>query len=288
MKPSTSLIISTYNWPEALELCLLSVARQSQLPAEILIADDGSNPMTRSTVDRLRSTIGVPIVHLWHQDQGFRKAAIMNRAFVNANGEYVIQIDGDIVLHPDFIRDHINAATPGYFVAGTRVITSEKLKNDLLHNKRINISIFEKGTRNFLNGVHFPLFGKLLRNYRCQTKDIYYVKGCNMAFWKKDLYQVNGYDETFEGWGYEDSDLAIRLYNSGVRKKFLKMAGIAYHLWHSEYCRDREQYNYSLLGDTRDCGKSYTKVGMDRYEQTKKPLLNFIVLKEAEMDWMSA
>lgn len=280
MTPSTSLIISTYNWPEALELCLASVARQSLLPTEILIADDGSNPGTKILVDIMRNRLGIPIIHLWHTDQGFRKATIMNRAFVTANQDYIIQIDGDMILHPEFIRDHIDAARLGYYVAGARVMTSEKLKDKLLEEKRTAVSVFEKGAKNFFNGIHLPLMGRLLRNYRCSEEEIYYVKGCNMAFWKNDLYKVNGYDENFEGWGYEDSDLAIRLFHAGVQKQFLKMAGIAYHLWHHEYSREREEYNYALLHETRRGLKSYIKKGMDQYADSRFPALSYINLHE--------
>jgi glycosyltransferase involved in cell wall biosynthesis len=269
MSPTCSIVISTYNWPEALELNLLSLARQSVLPDEILIADDGSEANTRQLIDTMKERLRVPVIHLWHADEGFRKTIIMNRAFMKASGDYIIQLDGDVIPHKHFVKDHLNFAEAGSFVAGTRVTTSKELASVLLKKKRTDISVWEKGTKNFLNGLHFPAFAGLLESYRSGEKNIYYAKGCNMAFWKADLLKVNGYDESFTGWGYEDSDIAIRLYNAGVRKRYLKMAGIVFHLWHQEYSRDREKHNNELLRQTRENRKTWIEKGMNQYKATQ-------------------
>ncbi len=105
--PKTSLLISTYNWPRALELCLKSVFYQIHMPDEILIADDGSTKDTKELIDSYRPLINVPIKHIWHEDQGFRKTLILNEAIRQGSHEYIIQTDGDIILHPNFIMDHL-------------------------------------------------------------------------------------------------------------------------------------------------------------------------------------
>ena len=111
-KISTSLIISTYNRSDALELCVKSVLRQSLLPDEIIIADDGSKEETGELIHQLATTSVVPIIHVWHEDLGFRLATIRNKAIVKATKEYIIQIDGDIVLHKDFVKKKLRYIYP--------------------------------------------------------------------------------------------------------------------------------------------------------------------------------
>src|SRR5690349_16761621 len=114
--PSVSLIISTYNWPDALELCLQSVQQQRLLPGEVIIADDGSSKETGQVIERFQKRLLVPLHHIWQTDEGFRLGMIRNKAMAAAKGEYLIQIDGDLVLHPDFVYDHVHAAKKGYFL----------------------------------------------------------------------------------------------------------------------------------------------------------------------------
>ena len=192
-KISTSLIISTYNRSDALELCVKSVLRQSLLPDEIIIADDGSKEETGELIHQLATTSVVPIIHVWHEDLGFRLATIRNKAIVKATKEYIIQIDGDIVLHKDFVKDHVRFAQKGSFVTGSRVLIREALTKKMLAEKNCVISIHDKGTKNTINGVHLPWLSPLLQHYR--QWDISYSRGCNMAFWKEDLLKVNGYNE---------------------------------------------------------------------------------------------
>src|ERR1700712_962551 len=103
-----SLVISTYNWPQALELCLKSVATQKHLPDEVIIADDGSGEETRLLIDKYKKDFPVPLLHLWHEDKGFRKTIILNKAINQSSFEYIIQVDGDVILEKHFISDHLN------------------------------------------------------------------------------------------------------------------------------------------------------------------------------------
>ena len=148
-KISTSLIISTYNRSDALELCVKSVLRQSLLPDEIIIADDGSKEETGELIHQLATTSVVPIIHVWHEDLGFRLATIRNKAIVKATKEYIIQIDGDIVLHKDFVKDHVRFAQKGSFVTGSRVLIREALTKKMLAEKNCVISIHDKGTKKY-------------------------------------------------------------------------------------------------------------------------------------------
>src|SRR3982751_1754779 len=125
----SSLVLTTYNWPDALHLVLTSALRQSVLPDEVVVADDGSAPPTADVVRAFTPRFaerGLPLRHVWHPDEGFRAAAIRNRALAQATGEYILLIDGDCVLHGDFVRSHLAFARPGQFVQGTRVLLDAK------------------------------------------------------------------------------------------------------------------------------------------------------------------
>ena len=266
MKSDCSLIISTYNWPSALNLCLRSVLRQSILPAEILIADDGSTADTRQLIEQYSANSPVPVIHVWQPDDGFQLARIRNRAIAKASYPYIIQIDGDLLLHQHFIKDHLSIKEKGYFVSGSRVLLSAATSEALFKNDSLDVRKENKGAKNFFNKFRNSFLQKYLsRRYKITGKNKYYVKGCNMAFWRKDLVAVNGYNEAFAGWGREDSELAIRLINSGIKKKFLKMGGVAYHLFHKEATRGMEEKNIALMEEAARQKLTIAQNGLNKY-----------------------
>lgn len=266
MKDACSLIIATYNWPGALELCLQSVLRQTVLPAEIIIADDGSGEETRSLVYDFTTKSPVPLVHVWQPDEGFQLARIRNRAIAQAQYDYIIQIDGDLILHPHFIEDHLHLREPGYFVSGSRVLLSPKTSDALLLHRSVEIEKWHQGSKNYFNKLrNRSLRYFLAKRYKASHRYKYYVKGCNMAFWKSNLLQVNGYNEAITGWGREDSELAIRLINAGVRKKFLKMGGIAYHMHHEHVSREEERRNTLIMKEAILNRKIFVPQGLSQH-----------------------
>lgn len=239
-----SLVISTYNWPQALKLCLKAVLHQTQYPYEVIIADDGSAVETANMIKELQTDFPIPITHVWHEDNGFRKTVIMNKAVKAAKGDYIIQIDGDILIHPYFIEDHLSVAEPGYFIRGGRsLINALKTKFFLhriaFHPQKSNLI---KSSNKF-NAFRIPF---LSRAFSGVSEDVTHVKGCNMAYWKKDFIAVNGYNNDMNGWGHEDIELAIRLHNSGVQMKKIKFKAIAYHLHHPFNPRNCEERNLEI------------------------------------------
>lgn len=265
MKLNVSLIISTYNWPGALNLCLQSVLHQSVLPNEIIIADDGSKEETKELINSFKEICKIPLIHVWHEDKGFRKTMIMNEAFTKVSYPYIVQIDGDIILHKDFIKDHIRFAQSKSFVSGSRVIIDEKLTKKLIQKKQWKFSIFTNGLRNRLNGIRIPFLSKFQEHYR--QNDIIYVRGCNMAFWKEDLLKVNGYDEEITGWGREDNELAARLINTGICKRVIKFSAIAFHLHHNLRSRDSVDQNDVILNKTLSEKRIRCKQGIDSHRK---------------------
>lgn len=256
-----SLIISTYNWPRALYLCLDSVMQQTVMPSEILIADDGSGMSTREVVKHFENISPVPVRHIWHEDTGFRLSAIRNKAIAAAQGEYVIQIDGDVILQRSFILDHMAFAKKGYFVAGSRGIITDMLTQKVLSGEITSLSPLIRGIKNTNNAIRIPFLSALLRNLQPSKP----VRGCNMAFWRKDLIRVNGYDENIVGWGCEDNDIANRLRNAGVGKHMLKFRGIVFHLHHKLAERSHMEENRRIREQNLLERKIRCKHGVDQY-----------------------
>jgi len=238
----TSLVIATYNWPKALELVLLSILKQSVLPNEILIADDGSTKETRQIIKSYSSKFKSGINHIWQKNEGFQKTSILNKSIAKANGEYIIQIDGDIIIHTHFIRDHIKMAKEGFFIHGSRTFLNEKTTRNSIANSMINFSIFSSGITNRFNSLHSLLLSKILSNTNKKLKG---TRGCNFSFWKKDFIKVNCYNEDMTVWEKEDTELSVRLMNSGLQK--LKYLAVCYHLHHKILSKEGLNINNSIL-----------------------------------------
>lgn len=159
MKPiikQVALVISTFNWPSALELVLESVVRQTKIPDEILVADDGSYDATRQVVAYYQLVYRLPIKHVWQPDQGYRKSLIINKAIRQTSCDYIIQIDGDMILHRSFIADHLRAARRDCFVQGSRVLLDASLTKQLIQTGLQLLHPWSQGIRNRINAIHLP------------------------------------------------------------------------------------------------------------------------------------
>jgi len=243
----TSLIITTYNWPEALRLTLHTVCKQSMKPDQIIVADDGSGPETARVVKNILGPSGLTWCHVRHDDKGIRQSRIKNLAIRYSHAQYLILIDHDVVLHPDFIADHLAMAQEGVFLQGKRVFLPKYLTEKYLANNSFTSpSPFSRGLDNRKNAFRLPALGKFIsRPKRFQT----ILRGCNLSMYKEDFLRVDGYDETFdELWGREDSDICYRLFHSGVKVKNLWFSGLQYHLEHKVIKkRDRDRLDDELL-----------------------------------------
>lgn len=261
-----SLIIATYNWPKALELTLLSVLAQKELPYEVVIADDGSKQETQEVINMFKNKLTIPLVHVWHEDKGFRLAEIRNKAIAKASGDYIVQIDGDIIMHPDFIKDHRKFAKKDTFVRASRIYLDERLSMEKLASKNATISIFHKGVSNFFSAFHFPFLWRFFENnYKVKGDELWEIHGCNMAFWKDNAIKVNGYNESFFGWGPEDKEFVARLLNAGFKKRFLKLGGIAFHVHHHINTKEFLKDNEIVFENTKNNGIAYCQEGIDKY-----------------------
>jgi glycosyltransferase involved in cell wall biosynthesis len=241
-----TLIITTYNWPEALQLVIESVKNQSILPDEVIIADDGSTKETKALITKFKKNYDLNIIHLWQEDIGFRAAKSRNNAIFKSSGDYIVLIDGDTILHPNFVLDHIAHAEPGFFVQGFRALLSEKQTNKALNEKIVNFSFFSLGLKNRKNSIYSRLLALIFSNKKTYLQG---VKSCNMAFYRKDSININGFNNKFKGWGREDSEFVVRLMNSGVKRKNVRFNAIQFHLWHSENSRVSLKRNDEMLDE---------------------------------------
>ncbi|MDR2139066.1 MAG: glycosyltransferase family 2 protein [Tannerella sp.] len=265
MKPvqAASMIVSTYNRPAALSLCLQSIAKQTVLPGEVLVGDDGSGEETLRLIEEMKRNFPVPLVHVWQEDRGFRLAKCRNRTIARSCGEYIIEIDGDLILHRRFVEDHLSFARPGCFLKGGRVNLNSKLTDTLCRSRTLpHIHFLTPGLIRRTNAIRcIPLSRRLASCY--QKKRI--ALGCNMSFWKKDCLAVNGYDEFFEGWGGEDYDFADRMINRGTAKRHLKFSAIAYHLWHDDLHMQHREKNFEHLRLNRQQKRTWCDLGVNQY-----------------------
>ena len=238
-----SLIIATYNWYQALELVLLSVSKQTILPDEIIIADDGSNKETKNLVEKYQKKLRTPIKHVWQEDEGFRKTKILNKSFLQAKGEYIIQIDGDIIIHRKFIEDHLKNAEKNLFLHGSRSFLDHKLTKISINKKVTSFYFYQKGLRNRWNAIYLPIISKLVP----PNKSLKKTRGCNFSCFKKDFILSNGYNEDMTGWGKEDTELSARLIHNNILKKHLRFCAISYHLEHKILKRDEVNKNIEII-----------------------------------------
>lgn len=258
----STLIISTYNWPEALKLVFESVLRQTILVDEIIIADDGSLKKTRFLIDDYRKYFDIPLIHVWHEDLGFRKTIILNKAYYAASGDYIIQIDGDVILHPNFIKDHIKNAEKSRFIHGGRVLLNENITFQRLQSANINFYFFHRGLKNRINSIYSPFLSRFFSHKSTSLKK---TRGCNFSCWKEDFFMVNGYNENMVGWGLEDTELSCRLINNNVFKKRLKFIALTYHMYHKINKQGNYGINSSILSNTINQKIKFCKNGVNNY-----------------------
>lgn len=255
-----SVVVSTYNWPEALDLSLKSLSVQTDSNFEIVVADDGSRADTAQLVDEWRRKSPVKIIHSWQEDKGFRLARSRNVAVTRSSGKYLIFMDGDCIVRRDFVASHRKLAEPRGVLAGQRILLSEAFAKEcfasselewcesLSELRRLNR---EQAVNRWLPAMSLPL--GFLRNIRPRRWQL--MRGCNWSLYREDFLAVKGQDEAFEGWGYEDSDMAIRLINNGCSIKWAGFTSPCFHLWHKNADRTMSPENLSRLERVRQMKK---------------------------------
>ena len=238
-----SLIITTYNSPDRLALVLDSVRDLAPLPAEVIIADDGSTDDTRELIESYAKSFPCPLHHIWQEDKGFRASAIRNKGVYAAKQDYIILIDGDMILDPHFIADHLRFAQRGVVLQGSRTGLSASATQKILAAKAQNphdstayrLAFAHKKAKSYRIGFMAYLANLRSTTTRHLRKSPYLkpvVRTCNMSFYKSDWAAVGGFDEGYTGWGREDSDFVARLLLQGSKLKRVTFSAVAYHIHH--------------------------------------------------------
>lgn len=269
--PKISLIVTTYNQPAMLNAVLLSLVAQTISDFEILVADDGSTSETDELIAQWQLQLGSRLVHVKQPDDGFRAAQIRNKAAAKATGNYLIFIDGDCLCPKNFIARHLALAEIGYFVAGNRILCNKTLSETILQSK-INYMAFswrfwliqraQNKINSFLKMLYLP-FHALRRRSPDKWQG---VKTCNLGVWRDDIILVNGFDEAFVGWGFEDSDLVVRMLQAGIKHKSGRFAVGVFHLWHPENTRQNTSQNWQRFCDRLETLKlNKIDMGINQY-----------------------
>ncbi|MBI2227314.1 MAG: glycosyltransferase family 2 protein [Betaproteobacteria bacterium] len=266
-----AVIVTTYNRPDALAAVLAGYAAQRDAGFELLVADDGSTGDTRRVVETFKSRAAFPVAHIWHEDRGFRAAAIRNRALAATSAEYIVFSDGDCVPAQRFVAQHRMLAERAWFVAGNRILLSEdftrRALRDMLptHERGLGAWLAAWVRRDINRWLPLVTLGDGAFRKRAPQR-WEGVKTCNLAAWRDDLLRVNGLDESYSGWGLEDSDLVIRLLHAGVRHKSARFAAPVFHLWHEENDRSRLAENRDRLDALINSRRITAELGVNRYQ----------------------
>lgn len=263
-----SVIVTTYNRPDALMRVLQSLAAQTHLPDEVIVADDGSTPTTKEIITHYAAPY--VLQHVWQQDEGFRAAKIRNKAVALASGQYLIFIDGDCLLQSTFVARHLQLAEKKWMVAGNRVLLSQKFTEKVLKSQ---ISLQEYRFASWywawlsqkINRLSPLIYlpGNAWRKLKPNRWAS--VKTCNLGLWREDFLTVNGFNENYIGWGFEDSDLVIRLIHHGVKVKRGRFALPILHLWHTSNETQQTTENLQRLREVENSDVVEATVGVGQY-----------------------
>ncbi|MCC6231210.1 MAG: glycosyltransferase family 2 protein [Verrucomicrobiales bacterium] len=257
-----TLVINTFNQPEYLARVLAAVSRQTRVPDEVVLADDGSGEETRQVFEGWRAQGPLPGVHVWQEQKGFRRSRILNLAIAASTGEHLVFLDGDTVPHPRFTEDHLAVAARGgsFFVQGHRALVEREAA------AWFGLGEFGRDRRRALVAGQISGWKNAFRwpaGWVRERSDLHGIRGCNLAIRRADLVRVNGYNEAFEGWGREDSELAVRLMNAGVRRLDMRGRAPCFHLWHPPASRSNLGNNDQILAQAMEQQATWCASGLE-------------------------
>jgi glycosyltransferase involved in cell wall biosynthesis len=261
-----ALAITTHERPDALAAVLASVGAQRVAPAQVLIADDGSGQATRELIDAFIARSAAPARHVFQAHAGFRLTRLRNLAIAATDCDYLVFVDGDMLLHPEFISDHARLARRGCYTQGVRVLADASLTRRLIADPAHAPSPTDAGLGTLRRAylLHAPPLSALTRRI---ANGFISIKGCNQGFWRDDLVRANGFNEDMVGWGPEDKELCARLEHAGVRRQTLLFGGIAWHLHHAAASRSALPANLAVLESTRRERKTRCEHGLDGHRR---------------------
>ncbi|WP_427912224.1 glycosyltransferase [Ramlibacter sp. MMS24-I3-19] len=264
---TAGFVVLTYNRSDALLAVLRALAPQCDAGDTVVVADDGSRP---EHVQKLRERLprfACPVRHVWHPDVGFTAARSRNLGALHAKSDYVVFLDGDCIPSPHFAAAHRALAQDRCFVNGSRVLLDATLSRRIEAGEVDAMSLGAGDWLRLRMAGHINKLahlvrwdaapGRLQRRFRWKG-----IRSANFGAWMRDLRVVNGFDESFSGWGHEDADLVLRLHHAGVMRKNGYLATEVFHLWHAEHARDSEAHNRRRVEERMRSGTVRAEVGL--------------------------
>lgn len=263
----TAFVVLTYNRSDALLAVLRSLAAQCAPGDTVVVADDGSRP---EHVDALRYGLpqfACPVLHVWHPDTGFTAARARNLGALHGGGDYTVFLDGDCVPGRHFVQQHRLLARQGFFVNGSRILLSQRLSESAMATSmdlanlpaadwlRLRLAGDVNKLTHLLRWPGAPF--RVEPQFRWKG-----IRSCNFGVWYGDFEAVNGFDESFSGWGHEDADLVLRLHHHGTSRRNGFLGTEVFHLWHGEQSRTSEAANRKRVLQREGTGITRAAVGL--------------------------
>lgn len=270
-KPKISVIISTYNSEEWLMKVLWGFHCQIFKDFEVVIADDGSGPKTKDLINEFKTKVFYPIKHIWQEDDGFQKSRILNKAINACSADYIIMTDGDCIPREDFVEVHYINKEKGYFISGGYYMLPMNI------SKMITLKDIEEQNCFNLNWLKEQGIPKTFKNNKLRAKGLVSSllntftptnaswNGHNSSGWKKDILNVNGFDERMQ-YGGQDRELGERLFNFGIKSKQLRYSAVCVHLDHKRGYKTPEsiEKNQAIRRETRKNSHVWTHYGITK------------------------
>lgn len=264
-----SVIFSTYNSEEWLEKVIWGFSVQTTKDFEIIIADDGSREATKNLIEKYKTELDIPIIHVWQEDNGFQKSQILNKAILASTTDYLIFTDGDCIPRKDFVETHLNNRESGRFLSGGYFMLPMNIsklisKEDVLSQNCFDVNWLTQNDlkKSFKNNkLTAKAFKAKLFNFLTPTKPSW--NGHNASGWKKDLVKINGFNQEMQ-YGGQDRELGERLENLGVKGKQIRYSAICVHLDHARGYVNPETWakNNAIRKNTRDQKLTWTEQGI--------------------------
>jgi len=229
MAGGTRIVVASFNQPRSLRLVLSGVLRLDGAPDALLVADDGSGPEIEALVADFQAKAPFPVAFVTQENRGFRKAIALNNALRRIDGGRVLFLDGDTIPHRSWLREHerVLAAGAGFATGGYVFL-------DLAQAERLEASgdsadgLLDDAERARLRAVHRrQLWHRVFR-----TADKPKILGGNWSARHDALVAVNGFDERYDGFGKEDSDIRNRLNAAGLRGRSVWDRAFVFHCPH--------------------------------------------------------
>lgn len=263
------VVITTYNAPRWLEHVLTGYEQQSDPDFTVIVADDGSGPETTAVIQAFQQRQKLNLQHVWHEDRGFRKCTILNKAIAQTECDYLIFTDGDCIPRADFIAVHRAMARPGYFLSGgyikltmpvSEAIAAADIEQGRIFNAHWLTRHGQPRTHKLWKLTRSPIKRRLL-NALTPTRPTW--NGMNSSTWTADLIAVNGFNEDMQ-YGGLDRELGERLWNRGLKSRQIRYSAVCLHLDHARGYAKPEIWakNNAIRAEVRRSGKSWTEHGI--------------------------